>query len=57
MENDKNSIARKNILRKGQEIQGIPIKGYDFDEGVNYEKIIESYLSTGAQASNLGKAI
>jgi len=54
---DKTKIARKNILRKSEEIKGIPIRGYDFDDGINYEKIIKSYSSTGAQASNLGKAI
>ena len=54
---DKSSIARKNILRKSKEIKGIPIRGYDFDNGINYEEIIKSYSSTGAQASNLGKAI
>ncbi len=51
------SIARKNILRKSKEIKGIPIRGYDFDSGIDYEEIIKSYSSTGAQASNLGKAI
>ena len=54
---DKSNIARKNILRKSKEIKGIPIQGYDFDNGINYEEIIKSYSSTGAQASNLGKAI
>ena len=54
---DKSNIARKNILRKSKEIKGIPIRGYDFDNGINYEEIIKSYSSTGAQASNLGKAI
>src|SRR3989344_5510364 len=54
---DKTKIARKNILRKSREIKGIPIRGYDFDNGVNYEEIIKSYSSTGAQASNFGKAI
>ncbi|MDP2672795.1 MAG: deoxyhypusine synthase [Nanoarchaeota archaeon] len=55
--NEKADIARKNILRKSEEIKGIPIRGYDFDNGINYEEIIKSYSSTGAQASNLGKAI
>ncbi|MEK6845090.1 MAG: deoxyhypusine synthase [Nanoarchaeota archaeon] len=51
------SIARKNILRKSREINGIPIRGYDFDKGINYKEILKSYFSTGAQASNFGKAI
>ena len=54
---DKEKIARENILRESEEASGIPIKGYDFDNGVDYEKIIDSYTTTGAQASNLARAI
>jgi len=49
--------ARKNILRSGKETSGVAIKGYDFDKGVSYQKIIESFASTGFQASLLSKAI
>ncbi|MBI2056727.1 deoxyhypusine synthase [Candidatus Pacearchaeota archaeon] len=57
LEKNKINIARKNILRKSKEIEGVVIRGYNFDNGINYEEIIKSYYSTGAQASNLGKAI
>ncbi|MBI2003921.1 deoxyhypusine synthase [Candidatus Pacearchaeota archaeon] len=57
LEKNKINIARKNILRKSKEIEGVVIRGYNFDNGINYEEIIKSYSSTGAQASNLGKAI
>jgi len=50
-------VARKNILRESSEIPGVNIKGYDFNKGVNFSKIIESFSSTGFQASNLAKAI
>ena len=50
-------IARKNILRKSKEAQGVKIKGYDFNGGVDYEKILDSYSSTGLQASNFAKAV
>ena len=50
-------IARENILRISEEIDGISIKGYDFNKGVNYDKIVESYSSTGFQASHFAKAI
>ncbi len=50
------SIARKNILRKSEEIQGVQIKGYNFDKGVNYEKILKSFASTGFQASIFSQA-
>ena len=54
---DSEKIARESILKPSEEIEGISIKGYDFNKGVDYEKIIDSYLSTGFQASHLAKAI
>lgn len=54
---DKEKIARKNILRKSEEAGGVSIKGYDFNECVNYEKILDSYKTTGIQASNFSKAV
>jgi len=54
---DKNKIARENILRESEEAEGISIKGYNFDEDIDYEKIIDSFATTGAQASNLAQAI
>jgi len=35
----------------------IKIQGYDFNDGLNYENLIQSYFTTGYQATNLGKAI
>ncbi|VVB82309.1 putative deoxyhypusine synthase [uncultured archaeon] len=49
---DKEKIARENLLREGDEPRGKIVKGYDFDNGVNYSKIIESFSTTGYQASN-----
>ncbi|MFH1425327.1 MAG: deoxyhypusine synthase [archaeon] len=54
---DKDKIARENVLRGSEEVNGVMIRGYDFDEGVDYGKMIESYSSMGAQASNLSRAI
>jgi deoxyhypusine synthase len=56
MEN-KTSIARKNILKKSEELKGASVKGYDFNKGINYEEILNSFESVGAQATNFGKAI
>lgn len=50
-------ISRKNVLFDSEEVDGISITGYDFDSGINYDKIFESYLSTGHQASYFAKAI
>jgi deoxyhypusine synthase len=56
MEN-KTSIARKNILKKSEELKGASVKGYDFNKGINYEEILNSFENVGAQATNFGKAI
>ncbi len=54
---NKEKIARKNLFREGEEISGATIRGYDFSHGIDYGKIIESFSSSGFQASNLGKAV
>lgn len=54
---DKESVARKNLLRKGSEAKGEIVKGYDFDKGVDYNEIVKSFSSTGFQASLLAKAV
>lgn len=54
---DKEKLARKNILRKSKEVKGVVIKGYDFNQGVNYKKIVKSFSTSGHQASHLSKAI
>ena len=33
------------------------VKGYDFNEGINYEKLLSSYLYSGFQATNFGLAV
>ena len=35
----------------------LKVKGYDFSNGVNYPLLLNSYLTTGYQATNFGKAI
>lgn len=49
---NKEIIARDNLLRKGEEVKGKSVKGYDFNKGIDYPKIIESFSTTGYQASN-----
>jgi len=58
-ESKKLEIAKKNILRLPEKNfdNSTIIKGYDFNNGVNYEKIIDSFYTTGFQATNLTKAI
>ncbi len=54
---DKERVARENILRESSEVEGEVVKGYDFDKGVNYPEIVKSFASTGYQATHLSKAI
>jgi len=54
---EQEKIARRNILREGEEAKGIRIKGYNFNAGIDYRKIIQSFNGQGFQASNLYKAI
>ena len=50
-------VARKNLFRKSEELNGISIKGYDFNKGVDYSKIVKGFESVGFQASQLSKAV
>lgn len=50
-------LSRKNVLRKSSEIEGISVKGYDFNKGTDYDKILDSYASTGFQATHFAKAV
>ncbi|MBI2629039.1 deoxyhypusine synthase [Candidatus Pacearchaeota archaeon] len=54
---DKEKIARENILKTGEELVGVSVKGYDFNKGVNYPEIINSFSSTGYQATHFSKAV
>jgi len=50
-------VAKEAILRESKEIEGKSVQGYDFNNGVNWDKIVESYATTGFQATHLSKAI
>jgi len=54
---DKSESAKKAIFKESEEIQGKSIKGYDFNNGIDYEEIIKSYETTGFQATQLARAI
>ena len=56
-EESNEKIAKENLLRKSSEISGIKIKGYDFNQGINYKEIIKSFKSSGFQASQFSEAI
>lgn len=51
--------AHAAVFKKSENLDGpcMKIEGYDFNHGVDYPQLLKSLLSTGFQASNLGKAI
>ncbi|MEM3091401.1 MAG: deoxyhypusine synthase [Candidatus Pacearchaeota archaeon] len=50
--------SKKNVLRESmEEVGGDPVRGYDFNKGVDYRMILKSYASTGFQATHLARAI
>ncbi|KAJ1912509.1 Deoxyhypusine synthase [Mycoemilia scoparia] len=53
------SIASNAVLVVSEEIpkDAKVVKGYDFNNGVDYNKLFDSYLTTGFQATSLGRAI
>src|SRR3989338_3390565 len=56
-EKSKLEIAKKNILRDSFKPKDfVAINGYNFNDGVNYNNLLDSFLSTGFQATNLGKS-
>ncbi len=50
-------MGKENIIREGEEISGIKIEGYDFNQGKDYEKMIKGFKSVGFQASQFSKAV
>lgn len=50
-------IAKKNLLRKGSEVKGLAVKGYDFNQGIDYESLVDSFGTTGFQATHFSRAV
>jgi deoxyhypusine synthase len=55
MNNEK--IARENLLRASSEPEGLSVRGYDFSMGVNYKNLMDSFATSGFQATHLSQAI
>lgn len=51
--------AKANVLVPSESMatDATTITGYEFNNGINYEKMFASYLRTGFQATNLSLAI
>jgi deoxyhypusine synthase len=54
---DKLTEGHKNVLHESEEPKGPAIAGYDFDKGIDWDKLLDSYATTGFQASHLSQAI
>ncbi|OMH80629.1 Deoxyhypusine synthase [Zancudomyces culisetae] len=53
-------ITENAVFKASEEVPpgSIVVRGYDFEESENqYEKILQSYLATGFQATHFGKAV
>ncbi|XP_078285457.1 deoxyhypusine synthase [Rhinoraja longicauda] len=53
------SVARNTVL-KGSAVMpegSLQVKGYDFNKGVDHHALLQSYLTTGYQATNFGHAV
>lgn len=51
------SIATDAVLVESVPVDSATVQGYDFNKGVDYAKLLDSYLLSGFQAMNLGLAI
>lgn len=51
-------VAREALLKKSETSLDRPmVKGYDFNQGIDYSEMFRSYATTGLQATNLHRAI
>ncbi len=55
MDNEK--TARKNLLRESGKVEGEKVEGYDFNSGIDWGRIVESFHSMGFQATEFSRAI
>ena len=45
------------VFKKSSDVKGIEVKGYNFEGDLDFDRFLENYMSTGFQATNLGRAI
>lgn len=52
-------IAKDAVFKSSTEmLTGTPIvRGFNWDEGIDYDNILSSYINSGFQATNFGKAV
>lgn len=59
MEDNLIASAHSSAFIESEDLEGqsSEIEGYDFNQGIDYPRLLSSMLNTGFQASNLGDAI
>lgn len=52
-------IAKDAVLVRSKQLpEDTPaVKGYNFNDGIDYDQLLSSYLHSGFQATNFGKAV
>lgn len=55
MDNEK--LAKKNLLRSSKEAKGVAVRGYDFNQGVDYGSLVKRFGATGFQATHFSRAV
>lgn len=56
--NDMNHMSDALLTQTTTDLSSRPaVAGYDFNQGLDYERLLQSYLTTGFQATNLGLAV
>lgn len=53
------AVARDAVLVQSESMPSgtEEVKGYDWNQGINYSALLQTYKYSGFQATNLGKAI
>lgn len=53
------SIAKEAVLKSSERIpEKTPtVKGYEWNDGINYSELLKSFTNSGFQSTNLGLAI
>lgn len=59
MEDDLIASVHSTVFKESENLEGkrSEIRGYDFNEGLDYSRLFSSMLTTGFQATHLGEAI
>ena len=51
--------VEQNVFRASESMpsDSVPVRGYDFNKGVDYHELLKSFRTVGFQAMHFGKAV